>query len=44
MERQIQDNFLLEMKIRIEEIRRLDLDESSIEAILGANGMELLGL
>jgi len=32
------------MRKYIEEIRALDLDKSSIEAILGTNGMDLLGL
>ena len=32
------------MKKYINEIRRLDLDSASIEAILSTNGKELLGL
>ena len=32
------------MKTYIEEIRRLDIDSESIEAMLGTNGIELLGL
>jgi hypothetical protein len=32
------------MRTYIEKIRQLDIDNESIEAMLGGNGIELLGL